>query len=526
MANPTAPPVDAAPARLRGQLLVAVGIGVAIAAGVVLRFAARSDLWLDEALTVNIAKLPFGDIAPWLKHDGAPPLFYWLLHAWISVFGDSDPSVRALPAVFGLASIPVAYFAGKRIGGPRVGWITVVLIATSPFAIRYSFEVRMYSLVTLLALFAFLALLRLFDRPTVLRALLLALVVALGMYTNYWAIYLAIAVGIGLLCIVWRGRDEWRRPAWFAIGALALAALAFVPWLPTFLYQSKHTGTPWGAPVVPTSGFFETLVGFGGGPHAEGSIIVLVFALLVGLALFGRSLDDWRIELDLHTRPGVRLLLAAFAGGLGVGLVVSYVGGGAFQVRYASAVFPLLVIAVAFGVTILVNRTAQAVVVALLVVVGLIGGVRTAAEQRTQAGAVAAAIRADHRPGDLVVYCPDQLGPSVARLLPTSYAQITYPAGTRPEFVDWVDYEARNDRADPAAFVRKAAARLGPDGRVFYVWFGAYRTFAGKCESLYNAIAAVRPTVTQLVAPDADNFQPMQLDQFAPAAPGGSSGTP
>ena len=58
-----------------------------IAAGIVFRFATRTDLWLDEALSVNIARLPFGDIQDWLRHDGAPPLYYVILHAWTDVFG-------------------------------------------------------------------------------------------------------------------------------------------------------------------------------------------------------------------------------------------------------------------------------------------------------------------------------------------------------------------------------------------------------------------------------------------------------
>ena len=51
--------------------------------GVITRFAPRSDLWLDEALSVNISKLPLGDIGEALRHDGHPPLYYYLLHGWM-----------------------------------------------------------------------------------------------------------------------------------------------------------------------------------------------------------------------------------------------------------------------------------------------------------------------------------------------------------------------------------------------------------------------------------------------------------
>ncbi|HMA46222.1 MAG TPA: hypothetical protein VKP11_03310, partial [Frankiaceae bacterium] len=59
-----------------------------VAAGAVLRFTTGSHLWLDEALTVEIARRPLGGLFHALRHDGAPPLYYLILHVWIKVFGD------------------------------------------------------------------------------------------------------------------------------------------------------------------------------------------------------------------------------------------------------------------------------------------------------------------------------------------------------------------------------------------------------------------------------------------------------
>src|SRR5690606_36341602 len=70
-------------------------IGLALVAGVVLRFIASSPLWLDEALSVNIARLPLGEIPEALRHDGHPPLYYVLLHGWMELFGEGNRAVRA-----------------------------------------------------------------------------------------------------------------------------------------------------------------------------------------------------------------------------------------------------------------------------------------------------------------------------------------------------------------------------------------------------------------------------------------------
>ena len=129
--------------------LIALAL-VAVALGVVTRFVTRSALWLDEALSVNIATLPLGDIRSALERDGHPPLYYMLLHFWTEVFGTGDVAVRSLSAVFGLATIVLVWLVGRRRGGPAMAWILVAVVAVAPFAVRYSNEARMYALVMLL----------------------------------------------------------------------------------------------------------------------------------------------------------------------------------------------------------------------------------------------------------------------------------------------------------------------------------------------------------------------------------------
>ena len=120
-----------------------------VAVGVVLRFWARSDMWLDEALTFNIARLPLSQLHGALRRDGAPPLYYCLLHFWIEAFGTSDTAVRSLSGVFSCATLPLVWMAGRRLGGRPVAAAAWCCVATSPFAIRYATENRMYALVVL-----------------------------------------------------------------------------------------------------------------------------------------------------------------------------------------------------------------------------------------------------------------------------------------------------------------------------------------------------------------------------------------
>ena len=105
-----------------------LGVAALVLVGVVARFVTTSPLWLDEALSANIAALPLGDIADALRQDGHPPLYYWMLHGWMSVFGEGDAAVRSLSGVFGVLSLPLAYEAGRRRAGHAAGLCVLVTL--------------------------------------------------------------------------------------------------------------------------------------------------------------------------------------------------------------------------------------------------------------------------------------------------------------------------------------------------------------------------------------------------------------
>ena len=120
-------------------------------------------------------------------------------------------------------------------------------------------------------------------------------------------------------------------------------------------------------------------------------------------------------------------LFAAIAGGI---LTAS-----AFSSRYAAVVFLPFVLLVALGTTTLLNPKVRVVIVGLAVVAGLVSSAQNVTTQRTQASAVAAAINAQAKPGDVIAFCPDQLGPSVYRQIrdPSQYAMLTFPRRTGPQ---------------------------------------------------------------------------------------------
>ncbi|MDQ4069622.1 MAG: hypothetical protein M3203_09180, partial [Actinomycetota bacterium] len=232
----------------------------------------------------------------------------------------------------------------------------------------------------------------------------------------------------------------------------------------------------------------------------------------------GRSVDRRRIELDLRTRPGGRHLAVVVFGTLLLATAVGMITGSAYAVRYAAVVAPLFVLLVALGTRVFADARAFRGLVAFMVVLGLVAIVPNVFGERTTAPRVAQAIRAGAAPGDVVAYCPDQLGPSVSRLLPAGIdgEHLTFPRSTPPQVVDWVDYSKVVKAADPEEFAAMLLDRAGPTGTVWVVWSPGYHPFKDKCQGLLANLDLARRTNDRPVKLPTKNFEHPGLIRFPP----------
>jgi mannosyltransferase len=351
---------------------VLVGAAGVVGAFVLFRFWTRSDLWLDEAQTVTIARLPLAQISAALRHDGAPPLYYFLLHFWMEVWGSGDLAVRSLSGVFGVACLPLALIAGRDLGGRAAAWASLVLVSTNAFAVRYSTEARMYMLLILLSLAGYLALRRALARPSPSRLVVVGLASGLLLLTHYWALYLMAAVVVGLALSAWRaGPGEARRAAVRVLGATGGGLVLFAPWVPSFLFQLAHTGTPWAGRADYTD-LGVILSGFAGQGSREGDILGIVYVALLVLGLFGAAGTGWQVNLDLRVRPAARPLAWVALASLVLGLGASEIAGSTFSVRYAAVVFTPVMALVAMGVGLIDQPWLRRGTLGLVVVLGVL----------------------------------------------------------------------------------------------------------------------------------------------------------
>ena len=112
-------------------------------------------LWLDEAISTLAARdySYYAITFDFLKIDNHPPLFYLLLKLWGEVLGFTDWVLRMLPVTLGSVLIFISYKLTYKISKEKnLAIIVSLLISSSPLLVYFSQEVRMYMLITLLAM--------------------------------------------------------------------------------------------------------------------------------------------------------------------------------------------------------------------------------------------------------------------------------------------------------------------------------------------------------------------------------------
>jgi len=138
-------------------------------------------LWRDEAFSYLLAKRNLFEIAVLTAKDANPPLYYWLIHCWMNVFGSSEIALRSLSLIFFFATIYIAdlFLTGvmKLNRAKRVFYL--ILTGLNPLLLYYAFEARMY---TMLAFFAALSFYAFYKR----NKRLYFVSTILGLYTHYF----------------------------------------------------------------------------------------------------------------------------------------------------------------------------------------------------------------------------------------------------------------------------------------------------------------------------------------------------
>jgi hypothetical protein len=181
-------------------------------------------LWYDEILSVVWSMNgPWATLMTALRFDVHPPLYYMQLTLWM-LLGQGDAWLMLNPALWHAAAVVLLGWTAARRYGRAVGLGAALLLAISPAALAYADNVRMYTFIMALIVWAWDAQGRWLEGRAG-RFGWLWLVLSQVMITNSHTAGLlmlsgVVALGAGSLA----ASGQWRRlPTWLGLEVMVLA---------------------------------------------------------------------------------------------------------------------------------------------------------------------------------------------------------------------------------------------------------------------------------------------------------------
>ncbi len=419
--------------------------------------AIHARFWIDEGLSVGIASHPLLHIPGVLQQDGSPPLYYMLLQRLDRHLrqrrGAHPCDVDRLRA----GDVPVAWFGARALFGDRAAWIAALLAAINPFLTYYAEETRMYSLAALLSFCVVSTFVVVFlqGRRRWLPAFSLSLV--LLAYTHNWGLFLALGT-VAALVPLWRESSDRRGLLRDAAIGYGVAALLYLPWVPTLLSQAKHTGAPW----AEAPRFQDILNGLS--TVLGGAAPAMAFALAAGFGLSTLLAAPRR-----SPRARAALLVAIITvTALALAFIASQISPGWSNRYFSVFVGPLLLL----GAAGLARGGRLGLVVLAILFVFWFNPRTHALNTKSNAHTTAVLVRDRLERGDMVVAAHPEYGPDMYYYLPKDiglrWANIMGPVKD-PQVFDWRNALARLRAAKPTPTADRFINALQPGQKILLI---------------------------------------------------------
>ncbi len=338
-------------------------------------------MFRDEAASWFLTTYPLPEILERVATEPYPPLYPVLLQHWVAIFGDSEAGLRSFSVTAAMVTLVAGWRWAHEALGRAPGLVALVILVFSPLAISNARDVRMYALESAFATVAWWLVWRLASGrvpgrgPLTLHSSLLAVAIAGELWTLSLGLVIAGLQGLVVLVALF-GRHAMVRPvrpdlprreseprqvapalrvagsargaAW-ALVAVAVGCLSFVPWLPQSLSLAANGERFWTPPPGPldwASTLARMVVGWREDiPNAVDLSLVILSVGALGLVVLLHSRHEARRVAGWCVLAGVGVVALVWA----VSLVRSI-----FDTRYFAASVPPLALAVGAGVGALV----------------------------------------------------------------------------------------------------------------------------------------------------------------------------
>lgn len=308
-------------------------------------------IWLDEAYSIQISHGSLASIINETAKDVHPPLYYFALHYWMQIFGDSEFSTRLLSALFGTLAIFALYKFATLLFNRTTGLLAALLLALSQFHLTFSQEARMYALLSLLSLLSLYFYIKLLTGRSRFALAGYVIFSALMLYTHVFSLFVIIAQNLFWLSLFFASREMFKRTWKRWLLAQTFLFVLFLPWLSVLAQQVSRVQKGFWILKPTLRTLFDTLI-----IYAGSTLLVWILFPLAALAIFlgwkgrsetetGESLSNETHESLLSSRLKIYLLLLWLVCPLILPFIISQFSTPIFQPKYtipASLAFIIL----------------------------------------------------------------------------------------------------------------------------------------------------------------------------------------
>jgi len=352
---------------------------LALAAGALLRFAdlGANEMSADEAATWAAAAAP--TVAQVIAlgeqlNPGKIAAHEVLLHWWIAMFGEGLVALRSLSALLGTLAILLVFWIARelldapgessaRLNVNLIAAVAAMLLAVSLVTIKYSRELRMYSLMLAVSLGQAGFFIRAVRRGGIGNYLGAGALAGAAIAVNFFAILIPAAEALWLAYLLarsgFRPKAAESRRAWKVAIALAIAGAAFAPLVRAELRNGGAAVDRGMLQWIGRPALWEPFALFN---KAAGSF---AFLPLAALAVYG-AIRGWRVAHD-----AVAFALVWMWAPILMMMIVSYAIAPVLVERYVLSCFVPFYFLAALGVCELSSGGARGAALAAIVALSL-----------------------------------------------------------------------------------------------------------------------------------------------------------
>lgn len=269
------------------------------------QFIANQNFWLDEYYSIHLVELDWAEIPDFTAGDVHPPLYYYILKAFVTLFGSAHAVYRIASFAAYLLTVGMALVLFRPAFGRLATFFFLCLMGPNAASLHYFTEARMYGWALFFVLLCGFSGYKLVEGTSHRRRWWISLTLT-GLIAGYLHYYALLAVGLiylSLLIYSIAKRPALLRNWGIAVG---LSVVCYLPWvILTAGRLTKQVSTFWLQEMPALSETLELIVG-----NRLSSWLVLALFVAACLLYLFRSRDEqsarrWLVATGLLVAIGL-----------------------------------------------------------------------------------------------------------------------------------------------------------------------------------------------------------------------------